>query len=98
MNTYVVLMNWTDQGIKEYKHTADRAMEAIESLVRKNGGMMKSVYWTIGPYDLVAQLVLPDDETLAALLLQVGSAGNVRSTSMRAFDAVAMNRIIERTA
>jgi uncharacterized protein with GYD domain len=97
MNTYVVLMNWTDQGIKEYKHTADRAMEAIESLVRKNGGMMKGLHWTIGPYDLVALLVLPDDETLASLLLQVGSAGNVRSMSMRAFDAIEMNRIIERT-
>lgn len=97
VNTYIALLNWTDQGVKEYKHTVDRAAEAIDSLVRRNGGMMKGLYWTIGPYDLVALLVLPDDETLASLLLQVGAAGNVRSTSMRAFDAVEMSGIIERT-
>lgn len=97
MQTYVVLLNWTDQGIKDYKHTVDRASVAIETLVRSAGGRMKELFWTIGPYDLVALVSLPDDETLAALLLQVEAQGNVRAVPMRAFSAGEMQNVIDRT-
>ena len=97
MQTHVVLLNWTDQGIREYKNTVDRASVAIETLVRSAGGRMKELFWTIGPHDLVALLSVPDEETLAALLLQVEAAGNVRAVSMRAFNAGEMQKIINTT-
>ncbi|MEU0387194.1 GYD domain-containing protein [Streptomyces chartreusis] len=93
MPTYVTLLNWTDQGIRNYKDTAKRA-EAFGSAVQKLGAKLVSVYWTVGPYDLVAIVEAPDDETATAALLQLGGAGNVRTTTLRAFGREEMEGII----
>lgn len=93
MPTYVTLLNWTDQGIRNYKDTAKRA-EAFGSAVQKLGAKLVSVYWTVGPYDLVAIVEAPDDETATAALLQLGGAGNVRTTTLRAFGREEMADII----
>ena len=97
MFTFVALINWTDQGIKGYKDTAARA-EAGNTLAAKFGGRIVSIWWTIGPYDLVAITEFPDGESMTAFALALGAAGNVRTTTMRAFDAEAMAAIIARTA
>jgi uncharacterized protein with GYD domain len=49
------------------------------------GGNVHSLFWTIGPYDIVATVEAPDDETVTAAMLKVGSLGNVRTTTLRAF-------------
>jgi uncharacterized protein with GYD domain len=85
MPTYVTLLNWTDQGIRNFKDTLDRERAAHE-LAQKLGGSVKDVYWTIGPYDIVAVAEFPDDETGTAFVLALGSQGNIRSTTLRAFD------------
>jgi uncharacterized protein with GYD domain len=92
MPNYVTLGNWTDQGVRNSKETIDRA-KAVEELAGKLGGRMTQVFWTIGPYDVVALSEFPDDETATAFALAVSSQGNVRTTSMRAFDADEMSRI-----
>jgi uncharacterized protein with GYD domain len=84
MPTYVALINWTDQGIAEYKDSPDRA-NAFAKLLQKAGGKLRDIYWTVGPHDLVAIADAPDDETMTAALLQVGALGNVRTTTLRAF-------------
>jgi uncharacterized protein with GYD domain len=95
MATYVVLFNWTEQGIKNFKDSparADAAAQAMEPL----GITLKELYWTVGPYDLAATFDAPDDETLAAALLTLGAAGNVRTTTMRAFTQAEFTSVIER--
>ncbi len=95
MPTYVVLVNWTDQGIRNVRETIQR-VEAADALEHKQGFSTEQIYWTVGPYDMVAIGEAPDDESATAFALELGSAGNVRTTTLRAYDREEMSRIIER--
>lgn len=97
MPTYVMLLNWTDQGIRNYKDTPSRA-DAFSAAAEKLKAKILHIYWTVGPYDLVAVVEAPDDETITAALLQLGGVGNVRSTTLRAFGREEMDRIIGKAA
>jgi uncharacterized protein with GYD domain len=93
MPTYVVLFNWTDQGIKAAKETVDR-YEAGRQRLGELGVTVRETYWTIGPYDIVSIGEAPDDETMTAAALALAGEGNVRSTTMRAFDSEEERAII----
>ncbi len=97
MFTFVALLNWTDQGVKAYKDTVARAA-AANGLAARFGGRIVSIWWTIGPYDLVAVTEFPDGELMTAFAVALGAVGNVRTTTMRAFDADAMAAIVARTS
>ena len=96
MPTYISLINWTDKGVGAFKETVDRA-EAGKQLAGKFGGNLREIYWTIGPYDVVAVSEAPDDESATAFALALASQGNVRTTTLRAFDADEMRGIIAKT-
>jgi uncharacterized protein with GYD domain len=93
MPNYVALMNWTDQGVKNFTASVERS-EAAEAALGQAGVTFESLYWTIGVYDLVAVLEAPDEETLTASLLNLASQGNLRTTTLRAFTADEMKGII----
>jgi uncharacterized protein with GYD domain len=95
MPTYVVLMNWTDQGVRTAGETVQRRDQA-DALAEKHGARIEQVYWTVGPYDIVAIVEAPGDESATAMLLELGSQGNLRTTTLRAYDREAMSGIIER--
>jgi uncharacterized protein with GYD domain len=95
MPTYVVLMNWTDEGVKSARETVQRRDRA-DALAQKHGASIQQVYWTVGPYDLVVILEAPDDESATAMLLELGTAGNLRTTTLRAYDREEMSGIIQR--
>jgi uncharacterized protein with GYD domain len=95
MPTYVTLLNWTEQGIKNFKDSTKRGKEAEEAM-GKLGVRFKSILWTVGPYDLVAIVEADDEEGATAALLALGAQGNVRTTTMRAYDADEMDRIISK--
>ncbi|MGH9035277.1 MAG: GYD domain-containing protein [Acidimicrobiia bacterium] len=95
MANYVILINWTEQGVASGKESLDRAGQAAAKL-RKLGGRMKTVLWTIGPYDAVSIVEAPDDETVTAFCLAVGAEGNVRTTTLRAFDKAEMANIFSK--
>ena len=95
MTTYVSLINWTDQGIKNFRDTTQRAKD-FSRLVESAGGRVRELLWTVGEYDIVCIVEFPDDEAGVAALLQVGSAGSIRSSTMRAFNAEEMAGIIRR--
>ena len=95
MPTYVVLVNWTDQGIRSVKETIERTDTGAE-IAKKHGMEFKQSYWTVGPYDMVAVITAPDDEAMSAHLLEIGSLGNVRTTTLRAYDEEEMSGILER--
>ncbi len=88
-------MNWTDQGIKNVKGTVERT-DDVAKLAEKHGGRLVQSYWTVGPYDLVAIGEAPDDESATAFALELGSVGNVRTTTMRAYDREEMSGITQR--
>ncbi len=92
MASYVSLLNWTDEGVKHIAGTVDRA-EAAKKMVADMGGTLE-VYWTMGQFDMVAISEFSDDETAVAFLAQLGSLGNVRSQTMRAFDAEGVRAIM----
>jgi uncharacterized protein with GYD domain len=93
MATYIVLGNFTDQGIRSVKETTKRA-EAFREMARKAGVKVKEVYWTLGQYDLATIVEAPDEETATALGLSACSLGNIRTQTLRAFSAEEMGRII----
>jgi uncharacterized protein with GYD domain len=97
MATYVVLLNWTEQGIKDFKDSPARADAGKEEMA-KLGVKMKDIYWTVGQHDLVLLCDAPDDESIAAALLRLGSAGNVRSTTLRAFTREEFNKVAARAS
>lgn len=96
MATFVSLVNWTDQGIKSFRDSGKRA-DAFAEAVQQKGGSVKAIYWTLGEYDIVAITEAPDAETATAVLLQVGSLGNVRTTTLEAFDREAFDRIVAKS-
>ena len=95
MPTYVTLMNWTDQGIRTAKDSVQRRDQA-NALAEKHGVSIEQVYWTVGPYDLVTIIEAPDDESATSMLLELGSAGNLRTRTLRAYDREEMSGIIQR--
>jgi len=97
MATYIVLGQFTDQGIRNVKDTAKRA-EALKQMGKKVGATVKEVYWTLGQYDIATIVEAPDDATVTALLLSVGALGNVRTQCLRAFSAEEIGRIVGKMA
>jgi uncharacterized protein with GYD domain len=84
MPTYIVLGNYTDQGIRAVRDSLKRE-EAFRKQCEKVGARVKDVYRTMGRYDMVATIEAPDDVTANSLLYSVGAMGNIRTETLRAF-------------
>jgi uncharacterized protein with GYD domain len=95
MPRYVVLVNWTDQGIRNVKQTIERTDSGGE-IAEKHGLKLEQAYWTVGAYDMVAVFEAPNDEAISAHLLEIGSLGNVRTTTLRAYDEEEMSGLLRR--
>ena len=97
MPRYVTLINWTEQGIAGFKESVDR-YEATQKQFEDLGVQLVDVYWTLGEHDIVALVEAPDDESATAALLMLGSAGNVRTKTMRAFSREEMRGVIDKAS
>jgi uncharacterized protein with GYD domain len=95
MPTYVVLVNFTDQGIRNVKQTTERLDHGGE-IAEKHGLKLQQAYWTVGAYDMVSVLEAPDDEAMSAYILEIASLGNIRTTTLRAYDEQEMSGILQR--
>jgi len=84
MPTYISLVNWTDQGIRNVKDSPLR-LNAFKKATEATGGKVIDFYLTLGEYDMVVIVEVPSDEAAAALILSTGKGGNVRTTTMKAF-------------
>ena len=96
MPTYVVLYNFTDQGAKNVKGTVERVRDTRAENERR-GFKTLGVYWTQGQYDLVAIVEAPDEQAMLAGLVNVAGAGNVRSTTLRAFTENEIEGVLKKT-
>jgi len=95
MATYIALLQFTDQGIRNVKETTKRAASASDAAA-KMGIKFTDLFWTLGQHDLAIVAEAPDDETMTALMLKLGSLGNVKSQTMRAFREKEMDAILKR--
>lgn len=93
MPRYVVLIDWTEQGVRSFKDSVDR-YEASSGQLEALGVRFIDIYWTLGNHDLVSVVDAPDDATLAAGMLAVAGQGNIRTTTLRAFDRDEMRGVI----
>lgn len=93
MPTYIVLSDWTQQGVTNFQDTVDRYEAGLGGL-EAMGVHMKEIYWTLGNHDMVSVVDAPDGETLAAGLLKLASLGNFRTTTLRALSADEMRGVI----
>ncbi len=93
MAMYILLSNFTDQGIRNIKDTTKRA-EVFRQTAEKLDVSVKDIYWTLGQYDVVATVQAPDAATVAALTASLGALGNVRTQTLAAFSADEVNRIV----
>jgi uncharacterized protein with GYD domain len=96
MPTYVSLVNWTEQGLKTFPDTIRRA-EEFSRFVQGSGGKVRELLWTVGEYDVVHVSEFADDEKAFAAFLRLGSVGNVRTRTLRAFNVKEMEAIIHLT-
>ena len=93
MPTYVLLANWTKQGIRGVKESP-RRLDTAKKALKDMGGEFKSVFLTLGDYDLVVIYEAPDDAVAARFNLQLGMLGNIRTRTMKAFPEAAYREII----
>ena len=93
MPTYVSLVRYSDQGIRNIKESPAR-LDAAKKLAQSAGAEIKSFYLALGKYDAVVTLECPDDETATRFALSVGSLGNVRTESMRVFTEPEYRKLI----
>jgi uncharacterized protein with GYD domain len=95
MPTYVILMNLTEQGVKNIKDAPAR-IEAAAKALEAAGGKMMGFYLTLGQYDYVAIAEGPSDEVALMQLLGLGAAGNVRTTTLKAFTREEFEEIVKK--
>lgn len=93
MPTYISLINYTDQGIRNIKDSPKR-LDAAKKLLKEMGGELKAFYLTLGTYDIITVAEAPSDEVVTRFVLALGSAGNVRTTTLKAFPEAEYRKII----
>ena len=93
MATFISTVQFTDQGMKDIKATRKRA-EVFKTAAEKMGIEVKDIFWTLGPFDGLVVFDAPDDETATALMLHLGTFGNVHTQTARAYQAAEMEQIL----
>jgi uncharacterized protein with GYD domain len=93
MGKYVLLGNWTDQGVRDVKNTVKRSRAAREAFAAM-GVNAREWFFTLGQYDVVLTVDAPDDETLTRATLALAMTGNLRTTTLRGFGEKEMEAIV----
>jgi uncharacterized protein with GYD domain len=93
MPTYIALVRYTDQGIRNIKESPSR-LDAAKNAFKSMGGELKQWYLAMGRYDAVVISEAPDDETAAKLTLAIGAQGSVRTETLRVFTEDEYRRLI----
>lgn len=95
MARYIVLVDWTQEGMQAVEQTVDR-LEQGSALAGSFGCKLEHAWWTQGSHDMVSVIDAPDDEAMAAYILAVARSGNLRTTTLRAWNADEMREIVGR--
>jgi len=93
MPTYITLIRYTQRGIENAKESPAR-LEKAKQAMKAAGGEMKAFYLTMGQYDAVAISEVPSDEAYTTTMLNIASAGSIRTETLRAFTEEEYRKII----
>ncbi len=93
MATYIMLVNWTDQGVRTIRNSAKR-WDAAKKMLQDMGGKVRDFYMTMGEYDLILLYEAPDDAIAARFTLMLGQLGNVRTKTLKTFPEQAYREIV----
>ena len=93
MATFITTIKFTEKGIGAIRETTKRSA-AFKAAAKKIGAKVSDIYWTLGPFDGVVIFDAADDETATAAMLALSSKGNVQTSTARAFDSGAMEKIV----
>ena len=96
MATYIVMYNFTPEGAKGIRESVKRTGRIRQDNARV-GFKIREIFWTQGAHDMVAIVDAPSEEAMMGAMLNIIGAGNVTATTMRAFDATEMGRILAQT-
>jgi uncharacterized protein with GYD domain len=91
--TYVALLTWTDQGVRNAKDTIKR-YDAAMSVAQKLGVSIRNTWWTMGTYDAITVLEAPDEASASRFAIAISGQGNVRTLTMRAYTKEEMAKIV----
>ena len=94
MPTYISFIQFTQQGMQKIKESPTRLDHAKKGY-EAAGGKIKDFYLVMGEYDIIVIAELPNDEAAAKLALTLGSAGNIRSVTSRAFTEPEYRKIVQ---
>ena len=97
MATFITTIRFTEQGLQAIQETTRRSA-AFKTAVKKLGVKVSEIYWTLGAFDGVVVFEAPDDETAIAAMLSLSSKGNVQTTTVRAFRAAEMEKVVAKLA
>ncbi len=92
LSNFIVLGNWTEQGIKNITEAPERVKQS-RKMIEKAGGKMQ-YFTTMGKYDFVLLVEIPKDEDMAAISLCIGSMGNIRTVTMKAWTEAEATKIL----
>jgi uncharacterized protein with GYD domain len=93
MPTFMISMNFTDQGIRTIRD-APKRVQAARDLAKKLGMEIKHIYLTAGDSDLVAFVETPNGDNVAKFALTLGSLGNVHTRTGRAWTEVEFMKVV----
>jgi uncharacterized protein with GYD domain len=93
MVRFITLWNWTEQGVANIGDTVDRA-EKFAKAAEKGGVRVTGQYWTVGEFDGFLVHEAADEATAIAAIARVAKLGNIKTRTMRAFDAGEMKQIL----
>jgi uncharacterized protein with GYD domain len=94
MAQYIMLADWTEQGIRNVKESPGR-LDAAKELCRKHGAEITAFFMTMGAHDMVVIMQAPSDEAVAKVALALGSGGNVRTETLKAFSEAEYRQIVQ---
>ena len=96
MGTFIALLDFTDQGIRNIEDSPHRA-DQFRAMAEQAGASVVGQYWTIGSHDGVLILEAPSEEIAASVLLALGASGNVRTNTLRAYDWAEAQGLLHRS-
>ena len=94
MPTFITLVRWTQKGLENVKDAPSR-LDMAKEAYKTMGAEIKEMYLVMGEYDMVVISEVPDDETMAKVLLSIGSQGSSRGETLRAFTEDEYRKIID---
>ncbi len=94
MPTYVSLIQFTQKGIESIKESPKR-LDTARKAFEAEGAKLKEFYLVMGEYDIVIVVDAPNDEVVAKVSLMLGSKGNVKTRTSRAFTESEYRKLIQ---